>query len=196
MDEQFQDLFKIRRNRQKVEMGNILIAEPFLEGKYFSRSVIFMVEHDKSGSVGFVLNKPMPYRTSELVTELAGIDFPVYVGGPVETGQLYYLHAHPELEDALHVAHGIYWGGDFAMLTWMLREKKIKEDEIRFFAGYSGWGKGQLESELEENSWMVGDITRERFFGLSDEDSWERSMSELGERYRIWANFPQDPMVN
>lgn len=196
MDEQFQDLFKIRRNRQKVEIGNILIAEPFLEGIYFSRSVIFMVEHDKSGSVGFVLNKPMPYRTSELVTELAGIDFPVYVGGPVETGQLYYLHGHPEIEDALHIAHGIYWGGDFAMLTRMLREKKIKADEIRFFAGYSGWGKGQLESELEENSWMVGDITRERFFGLSDEDGWERSMSELGERYRIWANFPRDPIVN
>lgn len=196
MDEQFQDLFKIRRNRQKVEMGNILIAEPFLEGKYFSRSVIFMVEHDRSGSVGFVLNKPMPYRTSELVTELAGIDFPVYLGGPVETGQLYYLHGHPELEDALHIAHGIYWGGDFAMLTRMLREEKIKADEIRFFAGYSGWGKGQLESELEENSWMVGDITRERFFGLSDEDCWERSMSELGGRYRIWANFPKNPMVN
>lgn len=196
MDEQFQDLFKIRRNRQKVEMGNILIAEPFLEGKYFFRSVIFMVEHDRSGSVGFVLNKPMPYRTSELVTELAGIDFPVYLGGPVETGQLYYLHGHPELEDALHIAHGIYWGGDFAMLTRMLREEKIKTDEIRFFAGYSGWGKGQLESELEENSWMVGDITRERFFELSDEDCWERSMSELGGRYRIWANFPKDPMVN
>lgn len=179
-----------------MEMGNILIAEPFLEGKYFSRSVIFMVEHDRSGSVGFVLNKPMPYRTSELVTELAGIDFPVYLGGPVETGQLYYLHGHPELEDALHIAHGIYWGGDFAMLTRMLREEKIKADEIRFFAGYSGWGKGQLESELEENSWMVGDITRERFFGLSDEDCWERSMSELGGRYRIWANFPKNPMVN
>ena len=196
MDEQFQDLFKIRRNRQKVEIGNILIAEPFLKGKYFSRSVIFMVEQDHCGNVGFVLNKPMSYRASELVTELAGIDFPVYIGGPVETNQLYYLHSHPEVEDALHIVDGIYWGGDFAMLTRLLQEKKIKADEIRFFAGYSGWGKGQLEAELEENSWMVGDITRERFFGSSHEDIWERSMSELGERYRIWANFPQDPMVN
>ena len=64
MDEQFQDLFKIRRNRKKVEIGNILIAEPFLQGKYFSRSVIFMVEHDEKGSIGFVLNKPMAYTTS------------------------------------------------------------------------------------------------------------------------------------
>lgn len=81
MDEQFQDLFKIRRNRKKVEIGNILIAEPFLQGKYFSRSVIFMVEHDEKGSIGFVLNKPMAYTTSDLVTELAGIEYPVYIGG-------------------------------------------------------------------------------------------------------------------
>lgn len=196
MDEQFQDLFKIRRNRKKVEIGNILIAEPFLQGKYFSRSVIFMVEHDQEGSVGFVLNKPMAFSTSELVTELSGIDFPVYVGGPVETNQLYYLHRHPEIEDALHIAHGIYWGGDFAMLTWMLRENKIRPEEIRFFAGYSGWEKGQLESELEENTWMIGDITPESFFELPDENIWESSMSKLGGSYRILANFPKDPIMN
>ncbi len=196
MDEQFQDLFKIRRNRKKVEIGNILIAEPFLEGKYFSRSVIFMVELDRKGSIGFVLNKPMVFNTSELVTELTGIHFPVYVGGPVETNQLYYLHKHPEIEDALHVANGIYWGGDFAMLTRMLRAGKVQPGEIRFFAGYSGWEKGQLERELEENSWMVGDITQEKFFELPNEDIWENSMSELGGRYRIWANFPKDPIMN
>ena len=103
MDEQFQDLFKIRRNRKKVEIGNILIAEPFLQGKYFSRSVIFMVEHDEKGSIGFVLNKPMAYTTSDLVTELAGLEYPVYIGGPVEQNQLYYLHNHAEVEDALQI---------------------------------------------------------------------------------------------
>lgn len=196
MDEQFQDLFKIKRNRKKVEIGNILIAEPFLEGKYFSRSVIFMVEHDEKGSIGFVLNKPMTYTTSDLVTELAGIHFPVYIGGPVEQDQLYYLHKHPELEDALHIANGIYWGGDFSELTRMLKEGKILPEEIRFFAGYSGWEAKQLERELEENTWMVGDITNEQFFDLPNENIWELSMSELGGRYRIWANFPKDPIMN
>lgn len=196
MDEQFQDLFKIRRNRKKVEVGNILIAEPFLEGKYFSRSVIFMVEHDEKGSIGFVINKPMVYSTSELVTELAGIDFPVYIGGPVEQNQLYYLHTHPEVEDALHISDGIYWGGSFTVLVKMLRGKKILPGEIRFFAGYSGWDASQLERELEENTWMVGDIDRERFFTLPNEEIWEHSMSELGGRYRIWANFPKDPIMN
>lgn len=196
MDDQFQDLFKIRRNRKKVEIGNILIAEPFLQGKYFSRAVIFMVEHDQNGSIGFVMNKPMIYSTSDLVTELAGIDFPVYIGGPVETNQLYYIHTHPEIDDALHIAHGIYWGGDFAALTQLLQEHKILPDEIRFFAGYSGWSAGQLESELEENTWMIGDITNKQFFELQDKEMWEKSMSELGGRYRIWSNFPKDPIMN
>lgn len=196
MDEQFQDLFKIRRNRKKVEIGDILIAEPFLEGKYFSRSVIFMVEHDEKGSIGFVLNKPMAYSASDLVTELAGINFPVHVGGPVEPNQLYYLHKHPELEDALHIANDIYWGGDFTALVQMLKEGRILPEEIRFFAGYSGWDSGQLERELEENTWMVGDITSEGFFDVENEDLWESSMSALGGRYKIWSNFPKDPIMN
>lgn len=196
MDEQFQDLFKIRGNREKVNVGNILIAEPFLEGKYFSRSVIFMVEHDEKGSIGFVLNKPMVYSTSDLVTELEGIHFPVYIGGPVEQNQLYYLHTHAELDDAVHIANGIYWGGDFSALVGMLREKYILPGEIRFFAGYSGWDAAQLERELEENTWMIGDISRQRFFSLPNEDIWEVSMSELGGRYRIWANFPKNPILN
>ncbi len=196
MDEQFQDLFKIRRNRKKIEIGNILIAEPFLQGKYFSRSVIFMVEHDAKGSIGFVLNKPMVYTTSELVTELAGLEYPVYIGGPVEQNQLYYLHTHEEVDGTLPVVPGIFWGGDFLKLTDMLRKGEIRPGEIRFFAGYSGWGARQLERELEENTWMVGDITPKRFFEFPDKHFWETSMSELGGRYRIWANFPKDPVMN
>lgn len=196
MDEQFQDLFKIRRNRKKVEIGNILIAEPFLEGKYFSRSVIFIVEHDEKGSIGFVLNKPMIYSTSDLVTELAGVDFPVYIGGPVEQNELYYIHSHPELSDALHISNGIYWGGDFVHLTQMLKEGRILPGEIRFFSGYSGWDAGLLNRELEENTWMVGDINSRNVFELPAERFWEESMNELGGRYRIWANFPKDPIMN
>lgn len=196
MDDQFQDLFKIRRNRKKVEIGNILIAEPFLEGKYFSRSVVYVVEHDVNGSIGFVLNKPMQYSTSDLVSELAGLDFPVYLGGPVEQNQLYYLHSHAELTDALKVSEGIYWGGDFTELVGMLKEGNILPGEIRFFAGYSGWESGQLERELEENTWMIGDITGVKFFDLEKEGLWESSMSELGGRYKIWSNFPKDPIMN
>ena len=64
----------------------------------------------------------MAYTTSDLVTELAGLEYPVYIGGPVEQNQLYYLHNHAEVEDALQIVPGIYWGGDFSKLTRLLQE--------------------------------------------------------------------------
>ena len=115
MEKEFQDLFQIRHNDDRVEVGKVLIAEPFLEGKYFNRSVVYMVEHDSSGSVGFVLNKPLPYTTSELVKELEGVHFPVYIGGPVERNQLYYIHRRNDIPDSEEIAKGIYWGGDFRL---------------------------------------------------------------------------------
>lgn len=196
MDELLQDLFTIRPNRKNVGIGDILIAEPFLEGKYFARAVVYITEHDEKGSIGFVLNKPMYYDACDLVDELEGIHIPVYLGGPVEQDQLYYLHCHPELRDSVPVAGGIYWGGDFGQLVRLLKEGDILPGEIRFFAGYSGWKAGQLKKELDENSWMVGRITFERFFEDFDNDLWEKSMEELGGIHRIWANFPENPIMN
>ncbi len=196
MDELFQDLFKIRPNRKNVGSGDILIAEPFLEGKYFSRSVVYITEHDEKGSIGFVLNKPMYYDTSDLVSELEGIHFPVYVGGPVEQNQLYYLHTHAELPNALPIADGIYWGGDFGHLAYSLKEGDILPGEIRFFAGYSGWECGQLKNEIDENSWMVGRITARHLFDTSYDELWEKSMESLGGKHKIWANFPENPVMN
>lgn len=196
MEKEFQDLFQIRHNNDRVEVGKVLIAEPFLEGKYFNRSVVYMVEHDDSGSVGFVLNKPLPYTASELVKELEGIYYPVYIGGPVERNQLYYIHRRNDVPDSVQIADGIYWGGDFKALTEMLQAGKILQEEIRFFAGYSGWTEKQLESELKENSWMVGTIPANVLFSVPNEGLWEQAMSSLGGKHKLWANFPEDPILN
>lgn len=196
MDEQFQDLFKIRYNGKKIGMGDILIAEPFLAGKYFSRAVVYIVEHDGKGTIGFVLNKPLPYSLSGLVREMEGIDFPVYLGGPVEQDKLYYLHTHPEVPDSLLIGGNVYWGGDFVRLAQMIREGDILPQEVRFFAGYSGWEPGQLQDELEDNSWMVSKILPAQVFASQEERLWENSMKALGGRYKIWANFPENPIMN
>ncbi|MCR9012088.1 YqgE/AlgH family protein [Gabonibacter chumensis] len=196
MEEQFQDLFRIRHNSDRVEIGKVLIAEPFLQGNYFNRSVVYIVEHDETGSVGFVLNKPLPYTTSQLVKGLEGIELPVYLGGPVERNQLYYIHRKSGLTGALMIREGIYWGGNFRLLAEWLKSGKMTSGDVRFFAGYSGWNGKQLQGELEENSWMVGDIETEILFQLPNPQLWEQSMGSLGGRYKIWANFPEDPIMN
>ncbi|MBC5620618.1 MULTISPECIES: YqgE/AlgH family protein [Butyricimonas] len=196
MEKEFQDLFQIRHNNDRVEVGKVLIAEPFLEGKYFNRSVVYIVEHDDSGSVGFVLNKPLPYTASELVKELDGVYFPVYIGGPVERNQLYYIHRRNDIPDSVRIADGIYWGGDFKAVTEMLQAGKILQEEIRFFAGYSGWTETQLDNELKENSWMVGTISADVLFTVPNSGLWEQVMSSLGGKHKLWANFPEDPILN
>ena len=82
------------------------------------------------------------------------------------------------------------------MLVHMLRRKEIMPQYIRFFAGYSGWGIGQLEKELEENSWMVGNLTSEQIFTMSANQLWKSAMNNLGGKHRIWASFPENPVMN
>lgn len=196
MEEQFRDLFKIEGNCKKVNIGDVLIAEPFMEGKYFSRSVVYIVEQNATGTIGFILNKPLPYMVGEMLTELSGVEHKVYTGGPVEENQLYYVHRHAELSNSLHIRDGIYWGGDFVGLGQLLKEEMILPHEVRFFAGYCGWDAGQLEKELEENAWMVGKVTSEEFFMMPEDQMWSLCMSELGGRYEIWAKFPENPHWN
>ena len=78
----------------------------------------------------------------------------------------------------------------------MLKAGKVLEGEIRFFAVYSGWTDSQLENELQENSWMVGTIPTDTLFTIPNEGLWEQAMSSLGGRYKLWANFPEDPILN
>jgi putative transcriptional regulator len=175
----------------------VLVADPFLGGRYFNRSVVYMVEHNERGSVGLVLNKPLPPAlASNLPCFLPGKRFRFHAGGPVETDRLCYLHRFPWIEGSHALPGGIYWGGDIEALTGFIRDGKIHPDGIRFFAGYSGWGENQLDGELKERSWVVGDIDADRLFSSPDETLWSESASAFGARYRLRAVFPADPVMN
>ena len=73
---------------------------------------------------------------------------------------MYFIHKIPELiPNSIEISDGIYWGGDFKEISSLLQEDQIKNSEIRFFLGYSGWSNKQLEQELELNSWVVSQNT-------------------------------------
>ncbi|MDR2130678.1 MAG: YqgE/AlgH family protein [Odoribacteraceae bacterium] len=196
MKEQFQYLSRTRHDGNRVKAGQVLIADPLLQGSMFNRSVIYMVEHNDRGSVGFVLNKPLPHTMAGLLHALKGVECLLYAGGPVEPNRLYYLHRLPEIGGMRVLPGEIYWGGDSKMLMRMLRDEKVQPNEVRFFVGYSGWGSGQLKEELEEHSWFVGDMGADRVFSPSIEGLWSDAMSALGGQYCIRAVFPEDPMMN
>ena len=196
MDETY-DIFRFEANDMKPEKGRVLIAEPFLEGQYFNRSVILLTEFTDDGAVGFVLNKPVHLPINELLPDLDKFEGDVFVGGPVQNNQIYYLHTVPELiPNSFHVFDNLYWGGDFEILKELVSLKKIEVDQIRFFAGYSGWSAGQLEDEIKENSWLVSSVEISDLMRIDNEDIWKKALSRLGGNYKLWANFPKDERMN
>ena len=182
----------------KPEKGSLLIAEPSIIGDMsFNRSVVLLADHTDEGSIGFILNKPLEYELKDLVPEMES-NFKVYNGGPVEQDNLYFIHKVPELiPESIEISLGIFWGGDFAKVLELMAEDKIDEKDIRFFLGYSGWDKDQLESELNSNSWVVlKNVYKDEIIEKCCETFWKEKMLELGGNYSIWSNAPENPSYN
>lgn len=182
----------------KPKRGNLLIAEPTILGDIsFNRSIILLADHNEDGSIGFILNKPLEYTINDLVPEIEA-PFKVYNGGPVEQDNLYFIHRVPELiPNSLEISLGVYWGGDFNNVAELIANNKIKETDIRFFLGYSGWDVNQLENELKNNSWLVTEnIYKKDIIAKDYESFWKEKMLEFGEEYSIWSNAPENPNYN
>lgn len=191
------DLFRMENNNINPEKGKVLIAEPFLEGRYFKRSIVLLAEFNEEGAVGFVLNKPINLSVDEVLVNIAHFDGDVFVGGPVDTNRIYYIHTLPHLiPNSIHIFDNLYWGGDFSVLKDLIEEKKVYPHQVRFFAGYSGWSAGQLNEEIKENSWLVSQIDVRSIMSLNNDNLWEQSLRKLGGRYRMWSNFPENPSMN
>ena len=164
----------------KPKKGNLLIAEPAIIGDVsFNRSIVLLADHTEEGSIGFILNKPLEYTVQDLIPELEAT-FKVYNGGPVE-----------------QISLGIYWGGDFSKVAELIKNNAIKENDIRFFLGYSGWDKSQLDNELKANSWVVTEnVYKKEIIEKDYESFWKEKMLEFGGEYSIWSNAPENPSYN
>lgn len=175
--------------------GNILIAQPALFDYTFNRTVILLADHNENGSIGFILNKPNQQKLKFYVSEL-NLNSNVYEGGPVETENLYYLHKRPDLiKDCEHIVNDIYWSGDYEDVRNAINRDLIGEDEIRFYLGYSGWGSNQLQSEVDDNAWVIVDEEVDIFQDWNN-NLWKQQMKKLGGEHLLWINSPADPNMN
>lgn len=180
-----------------IKSGTLLIAEPFLKDPNFMRTVILLCEHDDNGSVGFVLNKLLKHTLNELLPEMEGTRIPVFVGGPVESDRLHFLHSYPdEIPGGLRIADQIYWGGDFEIAKMLLLNQQLDSSGIRFFVGYSGWATHQLAEEMKGKSWISAQADSKLVFHKQTDQIWKESLKQLGGDYSMMVNFPTDPQLN
>lgn len=182
----------------KPSRGHLLVAEPSIIGDVsFNRSVVLLAEENESSFFGFILNKPLDYTINDLIPSINS-QIVVYNGGPVEQDNLYFIHKIPEIiPNSVEIANGIYWGGDFEMVSSLLENNLISNKNIRFFLGYSGWGLNQLEDELAMNSWVVVKNTyKNEIFSKDNTTFWKEKMREFGGDYLLWSNAPENPNFN
>ncbi len=180
-----------------IEAGTLLVSDPFLKDPNFARSVILVCEHEAEGSLGFVLNKLHNQKLGDLITDLEGVNFPVFYGGPVQIDTLHFLHHRPDIiEGGIPITDGIFWGGDFDKVVMLIQENKLPTSDIRFYIGYSGWAEGQLVNELTEKTWITHPATRKLIFGNKETLLWNTVLKEMGGEFAQLANYPIDPQLN
>ena len=191
------DIFKIQSNNVLPSRGKILISEPFLRDATFGRSVILLIDHTDEGTMGLIINKPLPIFVNDIIKEFKYIDdIPLYKGGPVATDTLFYLHTLADIPGAIPISKGLYLNGDFDEIKKYILQGNKVDRYIRFFLGYCGWEGEQLNDELKENTWLVSKEENAYLMNGDTKDMWKQALEKLGSKYETWSRFPQVPTFN
>lgn len=192
-------IFQVESNKILPKQGGLLISAPFMKDFYFARSVVLMIDHNDEGSMGLVLNKNFNglMTLNELVPDLGTLPpIPLYKGGPVGKETLFYLHTLSYLKDSLPLGNGLYLNGDFNQMQQYILSGAPTQGVVRFFMGYAGWQKGQLENEIEENTWVINNECKVDLLNTYLRDLWQESLCDLGGKYAVWARYPRYPIMN
>jgi putative transcriptional regulator len=179
--------------------GTLLLANGSLMDPNFRRCVVLLCEHNSDGSYGLILNRPASATLAELFPDhpvLKKSAETVWLGGPCEPNRIQVLHNcdAPELQ-SFKICDGVYLGAKFEEIVRMKLESPSTL-ACRFFAGYSGWGKGQLDKEMECRSWITHPAEKETVFDLPYENLWKSILCARGGYYAFVAQMPVNPAVN
>ncbi len=181
-----------------IKPGSLLLAEPFMGDENFKRAVILICKHDKDGTDGLLLNKPIKLRIQDLLNNFPlDFDAKLLLGGPVGTDTIQALHNQGQLlPESTKISDGVFWGGDFEQIKKHIRQGNIKTQHIRFYLGYSGWSAGQLDEELNDNSWIISEGANQAIFYTETNMLWQSTLNNMGGIYKIMANYPESPILN
>lgn len=176
--------------------GHLLIAGPTLLDPNFRRTVVLVGEHGEEGAMGLVLNRPSPIRVGDAAPPLAALvpeDDVVYVGGPVQPESILALGEFGDPGEA-----GTLVLESIGFLPSEIESADDLESLVRarLYAGYAGWAPGQLESELEEASWIVEPALPEDLFTEQPDALWANVLRRKGGSFRVLASMPPDPSAN
>ena len=157
---------------------------PHMNDPIFSKSLIYICEHDKEGAMGLIINKPMiSENAADIIqqTGLAKIEPPpdIYFGGPVNLEMGLILHdASYNIEGTLTISKSVALTSNKQIVLDL--KNGDGPDEFRFSFGYAGWGKGQIEREIENGDWLLMPADDDFIFSIPNTDKWKKAASKFG----------------
>lgn len=173
--------------------GRLLVSNASLFDPNFRRTVVLVGHHDEEGAVGVVLNRALDVRVDEAVPPLAELvppGDPLFSGGPVEPDAAVVVadFEDPSVVDVIAFGTVGFLPPDGDAVDGIRR--------ARVFAGYSGWGPGQLEGELEEEAWLVAPALPDDVFSDQPARLWDVVVGRLGPAHALLRSMPYDPSAN
>lgn len=185
-------------SEKKSLKGKLLLDGGQLKGSFFARTVVLVCQHDADGAFGLVLNRPSGKCAGDvLLADLpeAIEKSPVFVGGPVQTNALSYVHTDAFLPNA-SILPNLEMGHSLEELL-DLGESFSTGRKIRLFAGYSGWAAGQLDNELKAKAWLIHPASLSLVFETPPEALWQTILRQQEDwRCRVLSEMPEDPSLN
>lgn len=175
--------------------GKLLIASPVLSDPNFARAVVLITEHGEEGAMGIVLNRPADTEVVDVLPELStiAVEEPIFVGGPVQPDALVVLGEFADPEKAAWIVVA-----DVGLVSAATDLDELPEAvrRGRVYAGFSGWGPGQLEAELEEEAWIVEPPIPPELFPDDPTTLWSDVLERKGGQFALVARMPDDPSLN
>jgi putative transcriptional regulator len=182
----------MRKTQTKYGKGTILIANGNLMDPNFKRTLVLLCDHNDKGSYGLVLSRPTKTPLCEVFPDtplLKNEKSVLYTGGPCDLNRVQILHGFDDPAiGAVKVCNGVYVGGDFEKVIRMKKENS--RVGCRFYMGYSGWGPGQLDSEMEYKSWIVCRADKNIVFEADPDAMWSSILDSMGDYYSLVSKMP------
>jgi len=163
-----------------------LIATPAIKDPIFASSLVYICEHSENGSMGLVVNHETTQVLDEVFRQLDIVcaddvirNQPVYIGGPVRLEQGFVLHTQAgRWQNSAEIASGIHLTSSLDILQAIAVGKGPQDYLV--ILGFSGWASGQLEAELQQNSWLTSACDADLLFHQKPEDKWQIAFDSLG----------------
>jgi putative transcriptional regulator len=169
---------------------HFLIAMPSMKDGIFERSVVYICEHNPEGAMGIIINHPVNISLDELLAQTVKaeaeteadkdtINKPVFKGGPVAEDRGFVLHSvYPGFSSSLQISDKLMITSSLDVLATLGTEQQ--PDNYMVALGYSGWGKGQLEQEIADNSWLTVNADPNILFHVPIQQRWEQAVQKIG----------------